>query len=76
MLNIFKRFSGSEKDSANMFHGITDIGKTRRVNEDYFLIDQDKKLFIAADGMGGHNAGEVASLNAAKWVNKYLNADL
>lgn len=39
----------------------TDNGKVRGNNEDSVLIDQEKGIFILADGMGGHNAGEVAS---------------
>src|SRR6185503_17662428 len=41
--------------------GLSDIGKRRLSNEDAFLIDDELGLYVVADGMGGHNAGEVAS---------------
>ena len=41
--------------------GLTDIGRRRLSNEDSFLVDNDLGLYVVADGMGGHNAGEVAS---------------
>jgi serine/threonine protein phosphatase PrpC len=41
--------------------GVTDIGRRRLSNEDAFLADDALRLYVVADGMGGHNAGEVAS---------------
>lgn len=41
--------------------GITDVGRKRKANEDSIFIDDRMRLYIVADGMGGHKAGEVAS---------------
>jgi serine/threonine protein phosphatase PrpC len=41
--------------------GATDVGMKRRLNEDVFVVDSDAGMFLVADGMGGHAAGEVAS---------------
>ena len=42
-------------------YGITDIGKKRGSNEDYYLISDKMNLYVVADGMGGHAGGEMAS---------------
>jgi len=41
--------------------GATDVGMKRRLNEDVFVVDSDAGMYLVADGMGGHAAGEVAS---------------
>lgn len=42
----------------------TDAGRVRKINEDCVGIDEERGLFVLADGMGGHKAGEVASAMA------------
>ena len=50
----------------------TDVGKVRILNEDYFTVDPDVGLFIVADGVGGQNAGEVASQMAVEIGQNYV----
>jgi protein phosphatase len=52
--------------------GVTDKGRVRATNEDCFGIDPDLQLCVVADGMGGHNAGEVASQMAVEAVLDYV----
>ena len=53
----------------------SDIGKVRPLNEDSFFISQPEdevKLFIVADGMGGYKGGEIASSLAVKSAKNYI----
>jgi protein phosphatase len=45
-------------------YGLTDLGRKRASNEDAFYVDDQLGLYVVADGMGGHAAGEVASREA------------
>ena len=53
---------------------VSDIGMVRNLNEDYakYLECNDFKIYVVADGMGGHNAGEVASKMAAEGIVNYV----
>ena len=56
--------------------GLTHVGKVRQNNEDYYLVEPEKQLYIVCDGMGGHNAGEVASQKGAQTLNACLHQEL
>lgn len=56
----------------------TDIGKAREKNQDYYYISEENdepKIYILADGMGGYKGGEVASKLATDSVKKYIQSN-
>lgn len=55
-------------------YGVTHTGR-RSTNEDAMLVDPGAGLFVVADGMGGHNAGEVASALAVRAIREFVHAE-
>ena len=53
-------------------YGQTDVGRRRKLNEDNFLVDPEPNLYAVCDGMGGHNAGEVASKMAIENLQAFI----
>lgn len=54
----------------------SDIGKARDMNQDYYYVsdlEEQIKLFVLADGMGGYNGGEIASSLATTSVKNYIS---
>lgn len=54
---------------------VSDVGLKRTLNEDFasYLEREEFKIYVVADGMGGHNAGEVASQMAAERIVSYVD---
>jgi serine/threonine protein phosphatase PrpC len=54
------------------YQAVTDGGRKRKGNEDALFLNPEQRLFVVADGMGGHAAGEVASKIAVDSINEFV----
>jgi protein phosphatase len=54
--------------------GLSDVGLQREHNEDSFAILSEHELYVVADGMGGHRAGDVASRMATETIVEFFRA--
>jgi serine/threonine protein phosphatase PrpC len=50
----------------------TDVGRKRQINEDAFFHDDEKGFYVVADGVGGHNKGEIASREAVEQLRMWV----
>jgi len=74
MFGFFKKICKSKHRTIS-FYGRTDTGMVRDHNEDSFCSLRNRRLFVVADGMGGHNAGEVASRLAIESLLEFLSEE-
>lgn len=73
--NAKKRAGAAKPKFGITAHGHTDVGLVREGNEDALLIHQKAGLYVVADGMGGHNCGEVASQFAIEALMAFYDSD-
>lgn len=59
-------------DTNQYFASLTHVGKVRKSNQDSIFVDQNNRLFIVADGMGGHLGGDIASQMCINLIPEYI----
>jgi protein phosphatase len=68
--------NGKRTGTVVHYHGYTEPGRVRTINQDSFFVGEvtGGYLAVVADGMGGHNTGEVASQKAVEIISRELSA--
>src|SRR5262245_65048501 len=51
----------------------SDVGRRRQINEDALFRDDDRGFYVIADGVGGHNKGEIASREAVEQLRMWVS---
>jgi PPM family protein phosphatase len=76
MKNLLRKILAPGGDENDQAYGMTHPGLRRENNEDAFALLFDRSIYIVADGMGGHNAGEVAADRAIRGLDAYFGVEL
>src|ERR1041384_2803535 len=50
----------------------SDVGRKRQINEDAFFKDDERGFYVVADGVGGHNKGEIARREAVEQLTMWI----
>lgn len=67
--------AGNRRVTGLVAGALTDVGKVREINQDSLTADPERGLYVVADGMGGHLAGEKASLCAVETISTLLTGE-
>ena len=71
-MSVYNNHKTEQPSFKYSFSGLTDTGRVRTRNEDSFCCVPDQNLWVVADGMGGHDAGDFASQTITQQATKFI----